>query len=94
LPQHAPDQPYEFHEGHGALLDADFNWETEHNIEPGQTRTARQPRQRKPQSVMLSEEWWNSATGTNRYSELNGKAKYKAMLEDFTALMNQVGGPE
>jgi hypothetical protein len=43
---------------------------------------------------MLSEDWWNSATGTNRYSELNGKAKYKAMLEDFTALMNQVGGPE
>jgi hypothetical protein len=94
LPQHAPDQPYEFHEGHGALLDADFNWETEHRVHPTQIRTARQPRQRQQQCVMLSEEWWNSSTGTNRWSELNGKAKYQAMLDEFTALMNSVGGPE
>jgi len=42
---------------------------------------------------MLSEEWWNSTT-TNPWRELEGKAKYKAMLNDFTALMNRVGGPE
>lgn len=94
LPQHAPDQPYEFHEGHGALLDADFTWEQHDNPQQKQPRTTRQPRARKHQCVMLSENWWNSPTDTTRWNTLTGKAKYQAMLDEFTTLMNSIGAPE
>jgi putative DNA primase/helicase len=89
LPQHAPDQPFEFHEGHGALLDSSFRLDVEPVINPVSRRSkqVRQPRSVAVRNDFLSDAWWDEPTEP-RWPGLTGKALYSAMLDDFVALRN------
>ena len=90
LPQHAPDQPFEFHEGHGVLLDSSFRLDVEPVINPVSPRLkqVRQPRQRRAGAEIMSEAWWNEPVDISRWDGLSGKALYSAMLDEFVALRN------
>jgi putative DNA primase/helicase len=90
LPQHAPDQPFEFHEGHGVLLDSSFRLDVEPVINPVSPRSkqVRQPRARRAGAEILSEAWWNEPVDISRWDGLSEKALYSAMLDEFVALRN------
>ena len=90
LPQHAPDQPFEFHEGHGHLLDSSFTLDVEIVPNPvvPRAKQVRQPRQRRFGAEMLSEDWWNAPVDISRWDGLTGKALYGVMLDEFIALRN------
>jgi len=90
LPQHAPDQPFEFHEGHGALLDSSFTLDVQGASNPVAPRAkqARQPRQRRAGAEVLDEAWWNTPVDISRWDGLTGKDLYSAMLDEFVALRN------
>ena len=90
LPQHAPDQPFEFHEGHGALLDSSLRLDVEPVINPVSPRSkqVRQPRQRRAGAEMLSEAWWNAPVDISRWDGLSDAELYLAMLNEFRALRN------
>jgi putative DNA primase/helicase len=90
LPQHAPDQPFEFHEGHGALLDSSFTLDVQVASDPVSPRVkqARQPRQRRAGVEVMSEAWWNAPVDISRWDGLSGKDLYSAMLKEFRALRN------
>jgi hypothetical protein len=90
LPQHAPGQTFEFHEGHGALLDTDFSWDVRTVADPVslRNRQVRQPRQPRAGAEVLSEAWWNQPTDISRWDGLTGKSLYSAMLDEFVALRN------
>jgi hypothetical protein len=92
LPQHASDQPFEFHEGHGELLDSSLRLDVEPVINPVSPRSkqVRQPRQRRAGSEVLSEDWWNEPVDISRWDGLSGKALYSAMLDEFVALRNRL----
>lgn len=89
LPQHAPDQPFEFHEGHGELLDSSFRLDVEVAPNPVAPRSKqmRQPRSGVVRVDMFSEAWWNAPTEP-RWPGLTGKDLASAMLDDFVALRN------
>jgi len=90
LPQHAPDQPFEFHEGHGQLLDSSFTLDVQVASNPVAPRAkqVRQPRQRRAGAEVLSEAWWNAPVDISRWDGLSGKDLYSAMLKEFRALRN------
>jgi hypothetical protein len=90
LPQHAPDQPFEFHEGHGELLDSSLRLDVEVASNPvsPRARQTRQPRQRRAGAEVLSEAWWDAPTDISRWDGLTGEALYTAMLVEFRALVN------
>ena len=90
LPQHAPDQPFEFHEGHGSLLDSSFTLDVEVASNPVAPRSkqVRQPRQRRAGAEVMSEAWWNAPIDISRWDGLTGQALYTAMLVEFRALRN------
>lgn len=90
LPQHAPDQPFKFHEGHGALLDSSFRLDVEPVINPVSPRSkqVRQPRPRRAGSEILSDAWWDAPVDISRWNGLSGRALYSAMLDEFVALRN------
>jgi len=90
LPQHAPDAIFEFHEGHGALLDSSFTLDVEPVINPVSPRSkqVRQPRQRRAGAEVMSEAWWNAPVDISRWDGLTGEALYTAMLVEFRALRN------
>jgi len=90
LPQHAPNQPFEFHEGHGALLDSSFTLDVQvasNSVAP-RAKQVRQPRQRRAGAEVLSEAWWNAPVDISRWDGLLGKDLYSAMLKEFRALRN------
>ena len=91
LPQHAPDQPFEFHEGHGALLDSSFILDVQVASNPVASRAkqTRQPRQRRVEPEFLSEAWW-VAPVEPRWPGLTGKELYSAALDEFIALRNEL----
>jgi putative DNA primase/helicase len=90
LPQHAPDAIFEFHEGHGALLDSSFTLDAEVAPNPvlPRAKQVRQPRARRAGSEVLDEDWWNAPVDISRWDGLSGKALYSAMLDEFVALRN------
>ena len=90
LPQHAPDAIFEFHEGHGALLDSSFTLDVQVASNPVSPRAkqVRQPRQRRAGAEVLDEAWWNAPVDISRWDGLSGKALYSAMLDEFVALRN------
>ena len=94
LPQHAPDQTFEFHEGRGALLDTDFSWDVVEQPKAVKSRQVRQPRARRHESVLLSEAWWNEPVDLSCWSGLEGKDLYRAMASEFRALRQQLGACE
>jgi hypothetical protein len=89
LPQHAPDQPFEFHEGHGELLDSSFTLDVQVASNPVASRAkqVRQPRSVAVRNDFLSDAWWDEPTEP-RWPGLTGKALYSAMLDEFVALRN------
>lgn len=89
LPQHAPGEAFEFHEGHGELLDSDFRLDVEVASNPvsPRVRQVRQPRAGVFRVEMFSEDWWNAPTEP-RWVGLTGEDLASAMLDDFVALRN------
>jgi len=91
LPQHAPDQPFEFHEGSGRLLDVDWDWdELNAPFEITDRRDRSKPRQsRLPEDALVfavcSEEWW-SRGDASRFGGLTGPALYREALRQFREL--------
>jgi putative DNA primase/helicase len=94
LPQHAPGQTFEFHEGHGVLLDTDFSWDVVEQSKPVQSRQVRQPRERRHESVLLSEAWWNEPADLSRWDGLKGRDLHDAMRAEFRALRQQLEASE
>jgi len=94
LPQHAPDQTFEFHEGRGALLDTDFSWDVVEQPKPVKSRQVRQPRARRHESVLLSEAWWNEPVDLSCWYGLEGNDLIDAMLTEFRALRQQLEASE
>ncbi len=88
LPQHAPDAPFEFHEGSGVLLDTSFDWDEVHSPRPV-VRQARNPRRLRAGAEMLSEAWWDAAP-TPSWIGLTGVDRYRAMHDEFRRLMLEV----
>jgi hypothetical protein len=91
LPQHAPDQPFEFHEGSGRVLDVDWDWDEMHApFEMSDRRTPSKPRQsRLPEDALAfavcSDEWW-SRGDASRFGGLTGPALYREALRQFREL--------
>jgi hypothetical protein len=91
LPQHAPDQPFEFHEGSGRLLDVDWDWDEIHApFEITDRRDRSKPRQsRLPDDALVfavcSDEWWDRGDAS-RFGGLTGGALYREALRQFREL--------
>jgi len=88
LPQHAPDTPFEFHEGSGVLLDTSFDWDEVHSSQPVVNR-ARNPRRVRAGAEMLSEAWW-AAGNDKRWADLQGVELYRAAHDEFRRLILEV----
>lgn len=90
LPQHAPDQPFEFHEGHGQLLDSSFRLDVEPVVNPVSPRSkqVRQPRTKQVGDDVYSEAWWNAPVDISRWDGLSGTELHSVMLKEFRALLN------
>lgn len=90
LPQHAPDQPFEFHEGHGAFLDTDFRLDVEPVVNPVSSRQkqVRQPRTKQVRDDVYSEAWWNAPVDISRWAGMSEKELFTAALDEFMALRN------
>ena len=92
LPQHAPDQPFEFHEGHGAFLDTDFRLDVEpvtNSVSP-RSKQVRQPRTKQVRDDVYSESWWNAPVDISRWDGMSEKELFTAALDEFMALRNGV----
>jgi putative DNA primase/helicase len=94
LPQHAPDQPFEFHEGSGRLLDADWDWDV--LSQPyelpvaGSRRSASNKRRVVHDSdglvfAVTSDDWWERGDAS-RFGGLTGPALYQEALRQFREL--------
>jgi putative DNA primase/helicase len=94
LPQHAPDQTFEFHEGHGVLLDTDFSWDVVEQPRPIKSREVRQPRARRHESYLLSEQFWNEPAKVWSWTGLEGAEKWKAASTEFRALRQRLEAGE
>jgi len=86
LPQHAPDQPWEFHEQSGAFIDTDFQYEPARNPTPSSPRQSAQPRRKRTVGVEMNDAWWDAGKVITKYDGLEGKALWSAVLADFRAL--------
>ena len=96
LPQHAPGETFEFHEGRGALLDTDFTWDVQGVTNPVSLRNRQvcQPRQPRAGIEVLSAAFWNAPSDISRWDGLTGKSLYSAMLDEFLALRQQLESSE
>lgn len=88
LPQHAPDAPFDFHEGSGVLLDTSFDWDDVHSSQPV-VHQARNNRRVRAGAEMLSEAWWASAD-VSCWAGLEGKELYRVMLAEWESLYSQL----
>jgi hypothetical protein len=90
LPQHAPDASFEFHDGHGELLDSSFRLDIEVASNPVSPR----PKQvRQPVSVGLrtrisGDDVSDDLVDISRWDGMSKKELYTAALEEFIALRN------
>ena len=89
LPQHAPDTSFEFHEGHGELLDSSFRLDVEVASNPVSPRLKKvgQPmsgRIRAGLSYDLSDEFVDISC----WAGMTKKELYTAALDEFIALRN------
>lgn len=90
LPQHAPDQPFEFHEGSGRLLDSDWDWDvlSEPFELPGGVKQRSKRREfRLPvgdgvEFAVVSDGWWDRGDAS-RFGGLSGPALYREALRQF-----------
>jgi putative DNA primase/helicase len=87
LPQHAPDQPFEFHEQSGAFIDTDFQYEPARNPTPASPRQSTQPRRKRTVRVEMNDAWWDAAEPSSQYAHLEGQAMWKAMADDFRVMV-------
>ena len=87
LPQHAPDQPWEFHEQSGKFIDTDFEYEPTPNPTPASPRQSAQPQRRRTIRVEMDDAWWDSAKPMTQYSHLEGHALWKTMADDFRVMV-------
>lgn len=92
LPQHAPDQPFEFHEGSGRLLDVDWDWdvlgepfELPNGRRASKSRSVRLPAGDGLEFAVSSDDWW-SRGDASRFGGLSGSALYREALRQFREL--------
>jgi putative DNA primase/helicase len=86
LPQHSPDQPWEFHEQSGKFIDTNFEYELPPNPTPASPRQSAQPRRKRTVQVEMDDAWWDAAAPMPQYDGLEGKALWQAMAKDFRVL--------
>jgi len=86
LPQHAPDQPWEFHEQSGKFIDTNFEYELSANPTTASPRQSAQPRRKRTVQVEMDDAWWDAAAPMPQYDGLEGKALWQAMAKDFRVL--------
>jgi putative DNA primase/helicase len=86
LPQHSPDQPWEFHEQSGKFIDTNFEYELAPNPTPASPRQSAQPRRKRTVQVEMDDAWWDAAAPMPQYDGLEGKALWQAMAKDFRVL--------
>jgi putative DNA primase/helicase len=86
LPQHSPDQPWEFHEQSGKFIDTNFEYELAPNPIPASPRQSAQPRRKRTVQVEMDDAWWDAAAPMPQYDGLEGKALWQAMAKDFRVL--------
>jgi len=87
LPQHAPDQPFEFHEQSGKFIDTNFQYEPAPNPTPASPRQSAQPRRKRTVRFEMDDAWWDSAKPMTQYSHLEGHALWKTMADDFRVML-------
>jgi putative DNA primase/helicase len=87
LPQHAPDQPFEFHEQSGKFIDTNFQYEPATNPTPTSPRQSAQPRRKRTVRVEMDDAWWDAGEPSTRYAHLEGQAMWKAMADDFRVMV-------
>jgi putative DNA primase/helicase len=87
LPQHAPDQPWEFHEQSGKFIDTDFEYEPAPNPTSASPHQSAQPRRRRTIRVEMDDAWWDSAKPMTQYSHLEGHVLWKTMADDFRVMV-------
>ncbi len=90
LPQHAPDQPFEFHEGHGALLDSSFTLDVEVAPNPVALRTKKVRQPRAIRSNSYDDAWWDQPVDISQWDGMTEKEKHQAMYKEWTALYSQL----
>ena len=90
LPQHCPGASFEFHEGHGELLDSSFRLDVE--VAPNPVSVQRkQVSESSPVRVstgVYSEAWWNEPVDISRWAGLSEKELFTVALDEFNALLN------
>ena len=87
LPQHAPDQPFEFHEQSGAFIDTNFDYQPVINPTPASPHQSAQPRRKRTVRVEMNDAWWDAAESSSQYAHLEGQAMWKAMADDFRVMV-------
>lgn len=87
LPQHAPDQPWEFHEQSGTFIDTDFIYEPAPNPTAPSSHQSVQPRRKRVVHVEMDDAWWDAGKPSTRYAHLEGKAVWRAMANDFSVMV-------
>lgn len=94
LPQHAPDQTFEFHEGHGVLLDSSFSWEVVDQPKPIKSRQVRQPRSSGHLSYLMTDAFWDEPAKVWDWTGLEGKEKWSAAANEFRVLRQRLEASE
>ena len=87
LPQHAPDQPFEFHEQSGKFIDTNFQYEPAPNPTPASPRQSAQPRRKRTVRFEMDDAWWDAGKPMTQYSHLEGHALWKTMADDFRVML-------
>ena len=87
LPQHAPDQPFEFHEQSGKFIDTNFQYEPASNPTPASPRQSAQPRRKRTVRFEMDDAWWDAGKPMTQYSHLEGHALWKTMADDFRVML-------
>jgi putative DNA primase/helicase len=90
LPQHAPDQPFEFHEGHGQLLDSSFTLDVQVASNPVAPRAKQTRQPRAIRSNSYDDAWWDEPVDISQWDGMTEKEKHQAMYKEWTALYSQL----
>ena len=94
LPQHAPGEAFEFHQGQGVLLDTEFSLEAFDNpVADARPRRASN-RGTRIQGVWPSEEFWHEPVDISRWDGLDAVELSKAMRAEWALLCQRVNAGE
>jgi hypothetical protein len=76
------------------LLDTDFSWDVVEQSKPVKSRQVRQPRARRHESYLFTEQFWNEPAKVWSWTGLEGAEKWKAAATEFRALRQRLEAGE